>query len=88
MDNTPDCKVDLMIPDKISGNLKVDNVTYYYPNQDTCSHTASKFVYQAGTFVVVAGGSGSGKSTLGKLLSGLDHPSSGMFLLMIMNYIR
>ena len=77
LDNTPDCKVDLMIPDKISGNLKVDNVTYYYPNQDTAAIQQANLFIKQGTFVVVAGGSGSGKSTLGKLLSGLDHPSSG-----------
>jgi ATP-binding cassette subfamily C protein len=77
LDNSPDCKVDLMVPDKINGNLKVDNVTYYYPNQDTAAIQQANLFIKQGTFVVVAGGSGSGKSTLGKLLSGLDHPSSG-----------
>lgn len=77
LDTTPDCKVDLMIPDKINGNLKVDNVSFYYPSQDTAAIQQANLFIRQGSFVVVAGGSGSGKSTLGRLLSGLDHPSSG-----------
>ena len=77
IDNTPECNADLMTPDKISGNLKVDNINYYYPSQnDPAIQQVSLFI-KKGSFVVIAGTSGSGKSTLGKLLCGLDKPDQG-----------
>jgi ABC-type bacteriocin/lantibiotic exporter with double-glycine peptidase domain len=75
--NTPECKADLMTPENISGNLKVDNISYYYPNQNHAAIQQVNLFIKKGSFVVIAGGSGSGKSTLGKLLCGLDQPDNG-----------
>ena len=77
LDNTPECNADLMTPEKISGNLKADSVTFYYPNQNDAAIQQVNLFIKKGSFVVIAGGSGSGKSTLGKLLCGLDQPNSG-----------
>ena len=77
LENTPECNADLMTPEKISGNLKADSVTFYYPNQNDAAIQQVNLFIKKGSFVVIAGGSGSGKSTLGKLLCGLDQPNSG-----------
>ena len=77
LDNSPELKADLMTPDKIQGNLKIDRISYYYPGQNSAALQQISLFIRQGSFVVVAGGSGSGKSTLGKLISGLDHPSHG-----------
>ena len=77
IDNSPECKADLMTPDKISGHLRVDRVSYHYPGQNTAAVKEVTFLVKQGAFVVVAGGSGSGKSTLGRLLSGLEKPHGG-----------
>jgi ABC-type bacteriocin/lantibiotic exporter with double-glycine peptidase domain len=66
-----------MAPDKISGHLRVDRVSYHYPGQNTAAVKEVTFLVKQGAFVVVAGGSGSGKSTLGRLLSGLEKPHGG-----------
>ena len=58
-----------MTPEKISGNLKADSVTFYYPNQNDAAIQQVNLFIKKGSFVVIAGGSGSGKSTLGKLLA-------------------
>lgn len=75
--NTPECKADLMTPEKINGILKVDGVTYHYPNQNHAAIQQVSLLINKGSFTVIAGGSGSGKSTLGKLLCGLDQPDTG-----------
>jgi len=81
LEKSPDCKTDLLVPEKIKGDLKVDRVTYYYANQSTAAiQQVSCFVKQ-GSFVVVVGASGSGKSTLGKLICGLDQPLHGQVFL-------
>lgn len=77
IENSPECKADLMTPDKISGHLRVDRASYHYPGQNTPAVQEVTFAVQQGSFVVVAGGSGSGKSTLGRLLSGLEKPHGG-----------
>jgi ABC-type bacteriocin/lantibiotic exporter with double-glycine peptidase domain len=81
LEKTPECKADLMIPDKVSGNLKADRVSYYYPNQNNAAVQQVTLSVKQGSFVVLVGGSGSGKSTLGKLLCGLDSPSNGQVFL-------
>lgn len=77
IENTPECSADLMTPEKISGNLKADSITYHYPNQNDAAIQQVSLFIKKGSFVVIAGSSGSGKSTLGKLLCGLDQPNSG-----------
>ncbi len=77
IENSPECKADLMTPDKVSGHLRVDRVSYHYPGQNTAAVQEVTFLVKQGSFVVVAGGSGSGKSTLGRLLSGLEKPHGG-----------
>ena len=77
IDNSPICTADLMTPEKISGNLKADSISYYYPKQNDAAIQQVSLFIKKGSFVVIAGGSGSGKSTLGNLLCGLDQPDNG-----------
>ena len=81
LEKSPECKADLMVPEKVSGNLKADRVSYYYPNQNNAAVQQVTLSIKQGSFVVVVGGSGSGKSTLGKLLCGLDAPTNGQVFL-------
>jgi len=81
LENVPECKADLLVPEKINGNLKVDRVTYHYPGQVNAAVQQVSMLIKQGSFVVIVGGSGSGKSTLGKMLCGLDHPTSGQVFL-------
>ena len=77
IENSPECKADLMTPDKVIGHLRVDRVSYHYPGQNTAAVQEVTFLVKQGSFIVIAGGSGSGKSTLGRLLSGLEKPHGG-----------
>jgi len=77
IENTPECNADLMAPEKISGNLKADAISYHYPNQNDPAIRQISLFIKKGSFVVISGTSGSGKSTLGKLLCGLDRPDQG-----------
>lgn len=81
LEKSPECKADLMVPDKVSGNLRADRVSYYYPNQNIAAVQQVTLSIKQGSFVVVVGGSGSGKSTLGKMLCGLDAPTNGQVFL-------
>ena len=33
LEKSPDCKADLLVPEKVNGNLKADRVTYYYSDK-------------------------------------------------------
>ena len=81
LEKSPDCKADLLVPEKVNGNLKADRVTYYYSGQNTAAVQQATVTIKQGSFVVIVGSSGSGKSTLGKLLCGLDHPTNGQVFL-------
>ena len=50
-DNTPECNADLMTPEKISGNLKADSVTFYYPNQNDAAIQQVNLFIKKGSFV-------------------------------------
>lgn len=80
-DKSPICKADLLIPEKVNGELKVDRVTHYYPGQNKAAVQQVSILIKQGSFVVIAGISGSGKSTLGKLLCGIEQPLSGQVFL-------
>lgn len=80
-EKSPNCKADLLIPEKVNGKLKVDRVTYYYPGQNKAAVQQVSINFKQGSFVVIAGISGSGKSTLGKLLCGVEEPSYGQVFL-------
>ncbi len=77
IENSPENKADLMTPDKVKGDLKVDRASYSYPGQNKAALQEVSFFVQHGSFIVVAGGSGSGKTTLGRILCGLEQPHGG-----------
>lgn len=61
--------------------LRLDNVSFSYPN--CCSSALSKvnLTIEQGSFVAILGSNGSGKSTLAKLLNAIIVPSSGSVLI-------
>jgi len=64
---------------KLSGDIKIDNMTFCYPDSQ---HPVLKNInldIKNGQVVGVIGGTGSGKTTLMKLLMGFYKPSEGEF---------
>jgi putative ABC transport system ATP-binding protein len=57
--------------------LKLDNVTYTYPNANNSAVKSANCEFDVGTLYAVVGPSGSGKSTLLSMLAGLDLPTEG-----------
>jgi len=81
LDNIPENKVNLFQPNKLIGNIKVEEISFIYPGQMKMALSGVSFEVKQGEFVVIAGKSGSGKSTLSKLMSGLERPRSGFIFL-------
>lgn len=65
------------MPDRLTGGLFLDRVSYRYPGSIASSLTDITIGIPAGTSVAVVGENGAGKSTLIKLIQGLYRPSSG-----------
>lgn len=59
------------------GDIRVEQLTYRYPQSDRDSLTDISFTLREGERIALVGNNGSGKTTLVKLLLGLYEPSSG-----------
>ena len=66
--------------DKLSGNLKMDHVTFGYNKLSEPVITDFSLDVKNGDVIAIVGGSGSGKSTISKLISGLYNNWSGEIL--------
>lgn len=64
-------------------NLKLNDVEYFYDNNDEKSFKVGPINYEfnTGEIIFIIGGNGSGKSTLAKLITGLYAPSKGSITL-------
>ena len=60
--------------------IKIEDLTFTYPQSDTPALNHVSMTVENGEFVVLCGESGCGKSTLSKLISGLYKPWSGEIL--------
>lgn len=67
--------------DGIKSELKIESVSYRYPNEETYALNNVSFEVKANGFVALVGKSGSGKSTALDLLMGLIKPSTGKILI-------
>lgn len=65
---------------EISGDIKLNNVSYAYSINSAKVLKNISLKIKAGTKVAIVGASGSGKSTLSKLLVGLYEPTEGTIL--------
>jgi ABC-type multidrug transport system fused ATPase/permease subunit len=69
-------KIDLL-HDGFSSILKLNDVTFQYPNKGRLAIDNVSLIVPEGTFVAIVGGSGAGKTTLVDLLLGVINPDSG-----------
>ncbi|MCL1808111.1 MAG: NHLP family bacteriocin export ABC transporter peptidase/permease/ATPase subunit [Oscillospiraceae bacterium] len=74
----PECSGDL--DGKLSGSLKIDNVTFGYNKLSDPLIKDFSLELTPGKSVAIVGASGSGKSTLAKLITGLYEPWQGEIL--------
>ena len=63
--------------------IRVENLTYKYPQGNTNAVEDISFVIQKGSYTAIVGYNGSGKSTLARLLCGLENPTSGKIIIEI-----
>ncbi|MBM7663333.1 energy-coupling factor transport system ATP-binding protein [Bacillus mesophilus] len=61
--------------------LKLEQVSFQYPNQEAAALTDVSLSVYRGEWLAIVGHNGSGKSTLAKLLIGLMLPTSGSIIL-------
>ncbi|MCX5611468.1 ABC transporter ATP-binding protein/permease [Streptomyces sp. NBC_00047] len=66
----------LRLPERL-GTLRLEEVSFSYPDRDEPALTGVSLTIEAGTVVALVGENGSGKSTLVKLLAGLHLPDTG-----------
>jgi ATP-binding cassette, subfamily B, bacterial len=64
-------------PRQVDGHLRLDNVTFRYPNTDTAAVAGISLDVPAGTTLALVGETGSGKSTLAALAARLYDPTAG-----------
>jgi len=65
------------VPDRTGDGIRLDGVTFRYPDADADALTDVDLHLPAGTSVALVGENGAGKSTLLKLLTGLYRPTAG-----------
>ena len=71
---------------KVRGELRFDNVSFYYPDVRDCDEASPalksiNLTIPAGEVVALVGPSGAGKTTLASMLSRFNDPSDGSILL-------
>ncbi|MEV2237546.1 ABC transporter ATP-binding protein [Micromonospora sp. NPDC049891] len=64
-------------PARVRGHLRLEDVTFTYPGNDTAALAGITLDVPAGTSLALVGETGSGKSTLAGLISRLYDPSAG-----------
>ncbi|MFF0152835.1 ABC transporter ATP-binding protein [Micromonospora sp. NPDC005203] len=67
----------LLDPARVSGHLRLSDVTFGYPGSDTAALAGITLDVPAGTSLALVGETGSGKSTLAGLVSRLHDPTAG-----------
>lgn len=67
-------------PERIRSGLRLENVSYRYPDAEEPAVSGVSLDLPAGSVVALVGENGAGKSTLVKLLLGLCRPTSGRIL--------
>lgn len=69
-----------ILPNIASGEIKLDNAGFRYPNASRDSLSGVSLTIQPGEKIAIIGRVASGKSTLGRLLCGLYAPTDGAYL--------
>jgi ATP-binding cassette, subfamily B, bacterial len=64
-------------PARVTGHVRVENVTFTYPGADRPALTGVDLDIPAGSTLALVGETGSGKTTLGALVARLYDPASG-----------
>jgi len=73
----PEVDADKSHPGKLSGQLKLNQVSFRYPHDSPFVLENITLEAQAGEFIAIVGPSGSGKSTILRLLLGFETPEVG-----------
>lgn len=68
---------ELLNAEKLSGEIRIDNVTFGYSRLDEPAIKDFSLEIKRGSRIAIVGKSGSGKSTVAKLIAGLYRPWSG-----------
>ncbi|WP_112134978.1 ABC transporter ATP-binding protein [Glycomyces dulcitolivorans] len=69
--------VPLAVPDRLAEGIRLDGVSFAYPESERASLDDVTLTLPAGKVVALVGENGAGKTTLVKLLSGFYQPTSG-----------
>ncbi|RRR99281.1 ABC transporter ATP-binding protein [Glycomyces terrestris] len=69
--------VPLPVPDRLESGIRLDGVSFAYPESERASLDGVTLTLPAGKVVALVGENGAGKTTLVKLLSGFYQPTSG-----------
>ncbi|GAB6900473.1 ABC transporter ATP-binding protein [Kineosporia succinea] len=64
-------------PAAVRGDVRIENVTFTYPGNDTAALVGIDLTVPAGDTLALVGETGSGKSTLGSLVARLADPTAG-----------
>ena len=77
LETEPETKQGKLVLDSISGNIKVDNVSFRYNENSPLILNNLSLDIKEGEYVAIVGQTGCGKSTLIRLLLGFEEPLSG-----------
>jgi ATP-binding cassette subfamily B protein len=67
-------------PARLAEGIRIENLTYHYPDSDVPSIDDVNLELPAGAVVALVGENGAGKSTLVQLLTGMYRPTAGRIL--------